>query len=152
MQAVGADDVAARALLDDEMVADLVERVGIAASRVAGFEALVQLHVEDEEAQRLRGVQVGAATREADGVALGEAAASEHAGAEGGGSGLGKGGGHGWEDAEARLRGVNRKIFAQTSIAVMAAVETANSLNPIRVADAARGGKDDNCNFAATGA
>ena len=57
-QAVGADDGAGAGVLDEEVVAHVVEGVGVEAGGEGLFESFVQFHIEHQEAQRLRGLHV----------------------------------------------------------------------------------------------
>ena len=68
LHAVGADHAAAGGVFHDQVVTDLVETVGVQPGVVGLDQALVQFHVEDFEAQRLRGLHLGSAASHADPV------------------------------------------------------------------------------------
>ncbi len=61
LQPISAHDAAVGRVLDDQVVADLVEGVSVQAGVVRLDQAFVEFEIEDLEAQRLRGSQVGTA-------------------------------------------------------------------------------------------
>jgi len=74
LHAISADDIAGARVLDEEVVADFIERVGVKERGVGAFESFVEFHVEDEEPQRLRVAHVGGRRGEAQAVGIFRAA------------------------------------------------------------------------------
>ena len=56
LQPVGADNLLRFQMLDEQMVADGIKRIGVQSGRVGLRQAFVEFEVEDMEAQRLRGL------------------------------------------------------------------------------------------------
>ena len=71
LETIGADDFARRQMLDEQMIAHFIERVGIQSGGDRFGQALVQFQIEHREAQPLRGADFGGVARKAGGVGLG---------------------------------------------------------------------------------
>src|SRR5262249_29788934 len=72
LEPIGTHDHAVAHVLDDEVIARIVETVLIEAIQVGAIESLVELEIEDIEAQALSGEKVGIGRCEAQLIVAGE--------------------------------------------------------------------------------
>src|SRR6185369_3634902 len=73
LQAVGADDFLREHMLDDQVIANGVERIFVVTGCVGFLESFLELDVKDLEAQFLGGANVAETAREARRVMFGRA-------------------------------------------------------------------------------